>query len=360
MILVTGATGLLGAHILAALTGTTKRIAALIRPAGNQDVVREVFSYYHKNPEEALARIEWRTGNLLKPDSLSGLFSGIRIVVNCAATVSFDPRERKKLIRENVAITRNLIDAWASTGLGFDQDNVDAENERNLLIHVSSTSALGDAPGNDPGFFVDEETPRNPGLIHTGYSVSKYESENLVWEAAGKGLGVFIINPGIILGPGQWNRGSSLLFSEAWKGLKFFPYGGTGYVDVRDVCQIIFKGISNWEKGIREGREERYCVVGFNMRYKEFFDRVTDEFGKPNPVIYAGRFLTGLAWRMDMFRARFTGKPPVITRETARSSRRISYYSSKKIRKTLDFEFRPASETLAWICDIYKKKMNVM
>ena len=244
-----------------------------------------------------------------------------------------------------------------------------------MLIHISSIAALGDGPGDDPDFLIDEETPRDPNRKHNGYSISKYESEKVLEEL---GVEAIILNPGIILGPGQWTKGSSQLFEKAWTGLKYYPYGGTGYVDVRDIASIILEilktntrvslssvlsspGLANGlPVGLSSvypspGLLSRYCLVGANLRYREFFNLVTDEFGKPNPSIFADRFLSEIAWRADTIRARLTGRNPVLTRETARAAQRISFYSSAKIERELGFRYREIGETVEWVAGCYPR-----
>jgi len=442
MILLTGATGLLGGHTLYALLQKYDRVAALKRKHSSTEVLREIFSFYTNDPDELLKRIDWRTSDMLDADSLVRAMDGITCVVNCAAIVSFDPKDRKQLINNNVEGTRNLVNVVMARLKDFETKGPRDLEEFNginralglpvsqslSLLHVSSTAALGDSPGRDPDFRIDEETPRNPKRQHSGYSESKWQSEQVVWNAINghmdtlnmtnprlqsggaddqghknnPGLSVsmsqctespiishqspvtnhqspvtnfpaIILNPGIILGPGQWNKGSSLLFKQSWEGLKFYPYGGTGYVDVRDVAEIIVQIVEMWKCGNVLSQEpitlthsyipqpqsltgQRYCVVGANLRYKEFFDLVTDEFGKPNPHIYAGKFLSGLAWRADTLRARLAGRYPLLTRDTAESAQRISFYSSKKIQRELGFSFRKMEDTLDWICSLYKNK----
>jgi nucleoside-diphosphate-sugar epimerase len=337
MILVTGATGLVGGHLLFALLQQYDRVAALRRESANTGILQEIFSFYTDQPDRLMERIDWRTGDLLDRESLVGALTGIECVINCAAIISFDSRERKRMIDNNVQGTRNLVEALTAAG----------EGSKIRLVHISSTSALGDGPGNDPGFRIDEETPRDPGRRHSGYSVSKHESERVVFES---GCRAVILNPGIILGPGQWDRGSSQLFVRAWRGLRYYPYGGTGYVDVRDLSAIIVKMANSPVLPIfSSSPPSRFCVVGYNLRYRDFFNRVTDEYGKPNPAVYAGKFMTSIAWRAEALRSRLAGRPPVLTRETAESSQRISFYSSEKLRTTLGFEFRTPEETIAWV-----------
>jgi len=114
MILLTGATGLLGGHTLYALLQKHDRVAALKREHSSTETLREIFSFYTDDPDELLKRIEWRNGDMLDQPSLDQALEGISCVVNCAAIVSFDPKDRKKLITNNVEGTRNLVNVVMS------------------------------------------------------------------------------------------------------------------------------------------------------------------------------------------------------------------------------------------------------
>lgn len=361
MILITGSTGLLGGHLLYALLQTHDRVAALKRSTASTRTLREIFSYYTKDPDELMSRIDWRTGDLLDKESLVAALEGITCVINCAAIVSFDPRDHKKMIANNVTGVQNLIDALLlpTADANMRPYTVILPTAHCLLIHISSTSALGDSRTDNPKFLIDEETPRDSNKKHTGYSESKYLSERVVMES---GIPAVILNPGIILGPGQWDKGSSQLFARAWKRMKYYPYGGTGYVDVRDIAAIMIKIIDqvggSSASGVALIPPQRYCLVGSNLRYREFFNLVTDEYGKPNPSLYAGKILTGIAWRADTLRARLLGKKPALTRETAASAQRISYFSAEKVKKALGFEFKPIEETIEWVADCWKRDMK--
>jgi nucleoside-diphosphate-sugar epimerase len=347
MILVTGGTGLLGGHVLYALLQRYERVAALKRPLASLENIHEIFSFYEPEPDLLMQRIEWREGDLLDRGSLARAMGGISLVVNCAAIVSFDSRDRSRMISNNIDGTRNLALAI------LDREENDRSGARCLLIHISSTAALGDGPGDDPGWLIDEDTPRDPKRRHNGYSESKYESGKIPAEM---GLNFVSLNPGIILGPGQWTKGSSQLFVKAWQGIKYYPYGGMGYVDVRDVADIITLLTHQHEtaSGGPAFTGQRFCLVGANLRYREFFNLATDEFGKPNPRLYAGRFLSGLAWRTDTLRARISGGNPLLTRETAESAQRISYYSAEKVRNAFGFRFRSIESTVEWVAGCFR------
>lgn len=360
-ILVTGATGLLGSHLLVRLAADGRRsnvdgfkVYGLRRSGSNMEGVRQVFSYYGDGWEELYDSIEWRFGDVLDSESLEKALEGIDLVYHCAAIVSFDPSERERIINANIQGTRNLVTALLDdrqkTVIPANAGTQWHTTERKL-VHISSTSALGDSPGNDPSFLVNEETPRDPERRHSGYSVSKFESEKIVWEAIDQGLDAMIVNPGIILGPGFWDKGSSKLFSTINKGLKFYTSGGTGYVDVRDVVEVVVKMRHSTISILQSPIKTRYCLVGANAYFKDFFFMVADELGVKRPYILAGKFLSGLAWRVGTLKARLSGSYPLITRETAESANRISFYSGEKVEKALNFKFRSFEDTVKWCCE---------
>jgi hypothetical protein len=98
MILVTGGTGLVGAHLLWHLLQKGEKVRAIHRPGSNPEQVREVFGCY-EGTDELFGRIEWLPADMLDLYSLSEAMNGISRVYHCAAMVSFNPAERKSLIR---------------------------------------------------------------------------------------------------------------------------------------------------------------------------------------------------------------------------------------------------------------------
>ena len=104
--------------------------------------------------------------------------------------------------------------------------------------YVSSVASLG---RNTTDKIVDEQCFFTATNNESNYSLSKYFSEQEVWRASAEGLDVVIINPSIILGPGDWNKGSSQIFQKIYNGLKFYTSGSSGYVDVIDVADSLLQ-----------------------------------------------------------------------------------------------------------------------
>ncbi len=327
MILVTGGTGLLGAHLLFDLVSSGKKVRAIKRETSNILITKNIFSYYSENHEKLFSDIEWVNADMLDINSIDEAFEGIDYVYHCAAIVSFDPTEKIKVIKNNIDGTANLV-------------NVCLSKKIKKLCHVSSVSALGDDLDGDPNTPVDEESKREQTIKHTGYSISKFNSEMEVWRGANEGLNTVIVNPSVIMGPGNWNNGSSMLFTKAWKGMKFYTSGVTGFVDVRDVTEIMTRLMESDISG------ERYCVNAENVQFRDFFNSLADNLGEKRPSFFVGPFLSELVWRLEVLRCFITRSKPLITREAAAAAITRVYYTSAKIEKELDFKFRPVKESV--------------
>ena len=137
MILVTGGTGLLGSHLLLELVRAEKEVVALKRPSSDLEEVKRVFAYYCDGEEDVARlfdRIRWVDVDLLNQADLEEVLQGegesVEQVYHCAAMLSFQPRDRRKMIRFNTDSSACLVNACMAAGV-------------KKLVHVSSTSAIG-------------------------------------------------------------------------------------------------------------------------------------------------------------------------------------------------------------------------
>jgi nucleoside-diphosphate-sugar epimerase len=109
MILVTGATGMLGAHFLLSLSSQKKKIRAFYRTEEKRIEVVAFFKYHNK--EKNLSYIEWLKGSYDQIDLLDQALEEVDTVIHCAALISFDPKRKSQLYKTNVEGTRNLVNA---------------------------------------------------------------------------------------------------------------------------------------------------------------------------------------------------------------------------------------------------------
>jgi nucleoside-diphosphate-sugar epimerase len=322
MIFVTGGTGLVGSHVLLKLAEQFKELKALKRASSSLDLCKSIFTYY--NADALFAKINWIDGDVNDIPSLKEGMKHCDLLLHCAGIVSFSPSDIELLKKVNIEGTANVMNVALTSGIkkvGF----------------VSSIAALG---RNSTVGLVDEDCHFKATKLDSNYAFSKYFSEQEVWRASGEGLDVVIVNPSVILGPGDWTKGSSQIFDRIYKGLKFYTSGSTGYVDVSDVAesviQLLFSNIKN----------ERFIVNGANLKYRDCFDRIAVALGKTKATIKVTPFLKEIAWRVEAVKSLITGKTPLITKETANSSMTESTFSTAKIEKTLGFQFTEIDVTI--------------
>lgn len=335
MILVTGGTGLIGSHLLLQLVQDQENVRAIRRKTSNILHVRDVFSLYRQDPDKLFQKIEWVEAEIEDIESLLNSMVGVDLVYHCAGTVSFDPSRKYEMIRDNVQGTANLVNACL-------------DNKVNKLCYISSTSALGSAPD---GRMISEEMIWSASRNRSSYSISKFKSELEVWRGITEGLNTVILNPAIVIGPGDWERSSSRLFSTVWKGMKFYSDGVTGYVDVRDVV------IAMIELSRADISGERFIVSSENLSYRQVLECMAEELGKKPPTIPAGSFLVTLAWILDWLNHLITRRKRNVTREVLRTIRQKSYFSNEKIKNAIGLKFRPISDSIKETARIYLRTM---
>lgn len=328
MIFVTGGTGLVGAHLLYELTMAGHAVKALKRENSNLQQVLKTFSFYTLNPEVLFNRIEWVDGDMLDYFELEKILTGVTEIYHCAAIVSFDPKERKKMIANNVEGTANLVNAAIENGV-------------RKFCHVSSVAALGHL---ENGQLITEETNWVPSKKISGYSESKFFSEAEVWRGMEEGLEAVIVNPSIILGPANWEAGSAKMFKAVWDGMKFYTHGITGFVDVKDVVRAMILLMNN--TNFATVKNKRFLLSSENCGYCDVFFQIADALGKPHPKYFASSFLLGIVWRSTKLFSLITGKSPLITRETAANASRIRKFDGSKITQIAGFEYQPVETAI--------------
>ncbi|WP_372752275.1 NAD-dependent epimerase/dehydratase family protein [Labilibaculum sp.] len=318
MILVTGGTGLVGSHLIFDLLSKGKKVRALKRQSSNTELVRNTFAYYTKNANELFERIEWFDGDVLDPLSLEDALKDIKEVYHCAALVSFKKNDFKKLQDINVLGTRNIV-------------NECLEAKIRKFCMVSSIASLGSPEEGENT--VNEQTPWTPEEKRSSYSSSKFNSELEVWRGIEEGLNAVIVNPSIILGPGQWEKGSSQLFSSVAKGLNYYTKGVTGYVDVRDVSRAMIELMDS------EIKNERFILNSEDCSFEFILKSIAKALNIPGPKKYASKKMTEIAWRLAYLKKIFLFQQDSFTKETARASHNVKHYYNRKITEALGFEF---------------------
>ncbi|KJD33839.1 NAD-dependent epimerase [Tamlana nanhaiensis] len=334
MILVTGGTGLVGAHLLFKLVNTNQNVRAIYRNERKFGNVKSVFSCYTNDVETLFNKIDWVEADILDIPALSEAFKGVTKVYHCAAFVSFEPDKYGVLKKTNVEGTANIV-------------NLALQHQIEKLCYVSSIATLGDELNNKP---ITEATIYNPESDNSVYAITKYGGEMEVWRATQEGLNAVIVNPGLILGPGIWRYGTGNFFKRAQKGIAYYTSGTVGLVFVNDVVTVMLQLM---ESTITN---ERFVLVAENWRYKNFLQALATSVNGKLPEKMAKPWLLNLAWRFDWFLSKITGKRRQLTKHLVVSLTTDTFYESDKIKKALDFKFTSIDETIAKIGAIYLKQ----
>jgi len=209
------------------------------------------------------------------------------------------------------------------------------------LCHVSSIGALGRSE------LITENDLWQTARGRSAYAYSKYKSEMEVWRGIAEGLQAVIVNPAVILGAGDWTKGSSKFFSQVHKGLRFYTSGVTAFVDVRDVSRCMIQLMEQEHFG------ERYILTAGDLSYRELFNRIATHLRVRKPSIAVQPWMLHIACRLSWLAATVTGRSPALTRETAHSAFQQIHYSGEKIEKTPGYKFISLEKSIEECCLFY-------
>jgi nucleoside-diphosphate-sugar epimerase len=332
-VFVTGGTGMTGARLLLKLLEKGYDVVALKRESSNIDTVKKIFINHSETGAQLFEKIHWFNADLTDYTAIKEAMTDAEIVYHTAAMVSFKPKDKNRMIFENVKGTANIVNACI-------------ENKVKKLCHVSSVAALGDLHNGEE---LTEETEKTDFDTISEYAVSKYRSEKEVWRGMAEGLNAVIVNPSVILGTGNWNAGSPRMIKAQWEGLSWYTTGHNGFVDVEDVVNVM---IILAESDIRD---QRFIVSAENLPFREVFDMIADNLNKKRPNKKAGVFLLHSLKTFDNIRYFFTGKEPRLTKHTLRSSIKIHTCSNKKLLIAINYQFKPVKKSIEEICTVFLK-----
>lgn len=322
MILITGGTGLVGSHLVNELCKEQKITA----------------TYHSSKPANTHPNINWVQLDILDVTQVYKLFEGITKVYHCAATVSFNPKEKELLFKNNIEGTANVVNACL-------------HNKVKRLVHVSSVAALGRIRKDTA---IDETMNWTPETSNSIYGQTKYLAEMEVWRGVAEGLEAVCVNPTIILGNSNWDNGSTAIFKSAYNEFPWFTNGVSGFVDVVDVVKAMIMLMNSNIIG------ERFILCGYNLAYKKVFTDIAIAFGKKPPHKQVTPFMAAVVWRLEAIKSFFTKKNPLLTKETAYTAQAVVNFKNNKLTEYFpEFSYTPFEKSIARICDELKKRYNL-
>ena len=314
-ILITGGSGLLGSY--------------LVRWFKQKGYTHITSTYQHSIdtvPKDILEGVQWE--KLILPDKAAALeiVSGHDWVIHAAGYVSYQPKEKYKLIDINQIGTEHIVNACMA-------HNVEH------FVYISSIGALGKENNH---VTLNESSPWLQNEFSTSYGLSKYLGEVEAWRGAAEGLNVSVVVPSVILGAGNWNRSSLQIMDQIAKKSPWYPGGQTGYVDVRDITIFISILLERSVIG------ERWIVNGANLTYGVLYEKVAGHLGLKRKFREAPKWLAKI-----MLLIRTFVKEGSIGGELLNHVYGTFTYDASKSLKMEGFLYRSIDETLKEVAENY-------
>jgi dihydroflavonol-4-reductase len=314
IVLVTGASGFVGAAVVRALLASGYRVRALRRPS---------------SPSANLdgLDVELREGDLRDPASLAAAMAGARDLIHVAADYRLWARDPEELIRTNRDGTGHVMRAAQAAGI-----------ER--IVYTSSVATLAYANG-----IPSDETRRLPEAAAIGaYKRSKIAAETLVEQMiACEALPAVIVHPSTPLGPRDIRPTPTgrIVIEAAMGRIPGYVDTGLNLVHVDDVARGHVMALERGKPGAH------YILGGQNVPFAALLAAIAEisgharpRFRIPRPVLYP---LAAAAEAM----ARVTGHEPFVTFDGLRMSKHMMFFSSAKAEQDLGYTARPYEAALA-------------
>ncbi len=336
MILVTGGTGLVGAHLLYALINNGEKVRAIHRKSSDLEAVKNVFSYYTNEPDTLFNKIDWMVADITNVPSLTPAFKDVDYVYHCAAYISFNPRYYPVLKKVNVEGTANIVNFCLTESV-------------KKLCYISSIATLGKSAN---GGLITEETEFNPEDNNSVYSITKQEAEMEVWRGTQEGLDAVIVNPGVILGEGIWSSASGGILRSASKGIKYYTSGSIGMVDVQDVVKAMVLLMNSPIKN------EHYILVSKNISYREFLSKIAFNLNKKEPTQLIAKWVMMVFSSVDWFSNKLFKTRRKLINATVRTLYKKRSYDGSKIENNLDFQYRNYEKTIERVSRNYLRDFS--
>jgi dihydroflavonol-4-reductase len=323
MILVTGGAGLVGNELIKQLLTQGKTVKAI----------------YNKAPLTFTNTVAFTAVqcDILDVYALEDAMLGVTEVYHCAAIVSFAPKDEHRLYKINVEGTANVVNAC-----------INAQVRK--LVFISSVAALGRIR---EGQMINETMQWTAETSNSKYGHSKYLAEMEVWRGVAEGLNAIVVNPVIILGPGNWNEGSTKLFKSVYDGFPWFSTGTSGFVGVQDVANAMIQLMQS------DITAEKFILSAENCSYQQILNTIAKGFNKKAPAKKVTPLLAAITWRLEAFKSKFTNTAPLITKETAATSLAHVQFDNTKLFKFLPaFKYTPLEKVIADTCQTILQRIN--
>jgi dihydroflavonol-4-reductase len=314
-VLVTGASGFVGAAVARALLERGEEVRVMTRPASDRRNIEGL-------------DVEVVHGDLSDPESLAAAVQGMKALYHVAADYRLWVRDPRVLYRTNVDGSVALMRAAMKAGV-----------ER--VVYTSSVATLG---LNTDGTPADEETPVSLAQMVGHYKRSKFLAEEAVMKLVREeGLPAIIVNPSTPVGPRDVKPTPTgrMVLEAATGRMPAYVDTGLNIVHVDDVAAGHLLAFKKGEIGAR------YVLGGEDMELRDILARIALLTGRAAPRVRLPRApLYPLALAAEGWARLAGGAEPMLTVDALKMARKKMFFSSARARALLGYAPRPAGEAL--------------
>lgn len=311
-LLMTGATGFIGAHTARRFAEAGYELRLLVRRSSDLSGLEGLDT-------------ELVCGDVTDRASIEAAVEGVDAVIHAAGCTSFLPADTEKVERVNVGGTRNVLEVACARKL--------------RVLYTSSFSAVG--ASSSPDEVLDEDAIWDAGGWANDYVVSKRRAEELAWALADRGLDITIVNPSIAWGPGDRALSSTAILLGFVKGdFPGYMKGGSGYVDARDIAE---GHLLAFEKG---QPRRRYILNAENISNDRLVELAVNMAGAKRVLRTPYAVALTLAAFNERVVVRFKPERADFNTKTVRTGARFWFADAGRSRRELGMRYRPIEETL--------------
>jgi dihydroflavonol-4-reductase len=321
-VLVTGATGFLGANLVRALHAQGFDVRVIVRPGAHTSVVLGT-------PCEIVY------GQIDNRKDIANAMRGCSVVIHAASVTEQWGVDYETYERINITATKYIVDECIAQQI-----------ER--MVYVSTANTIGPGSLQHPGNELNGFTLFN---VNSGYINSKYLAQQYVLEQAEqKGLHAIVVNPTFMIGPNDIKPSSgALLLYGLGKRILLYPPGGKNFVHIKDVCQGIIHAIDKGKKG------NCYLLAGENLSYKAFFKMLNNIAGESKLIIKIPAFVLKVIGLIGSALQALSVKNVRLTYGAAQLLCLDNYYSGSKSERELSLQYTPIETATTEAYDWFKE-----
>ena len=312
-VLVTGATGFIGTHLVRELDERGWDVRATRRPTSDTSALSDT-------------DVKWVTADVLDAATVRDAVSGCRSVVHLAGIgLASGPPERVREV--NVAGTRNVLAAADDAGVA--------------RVLFASTAGTRRSAG------VADETDLAPPI--GPYQEAKLSAEGLVQEYYDDGLDVVTVHPTSVFGPGDTEFTGRLLRTVTDPKLFASLPGGVSFVGVTDVVAGMLAALERGDPG------EHYILGGQNLTFPAALDRIAETVDGSSPLLEVPAPVVHTLGHVAEASDEYLGvRFFPFTADMARLATTELFYSSEKAASELGYDYRPLTDHVPAAMEWYR------